>query len=343
MKIFGLPIVRYDECLASWLVRSASVIGEEDVLRFSQSLEDPDFDLNNEMVIDFLSRVGVDPESARRCFGAQTNWLFPWENRAAYCLLCMQEDVASGRSPYWRKSWCYLHCPICVKHRTLLVLADPNSIGLQKSWIVFVEECNDKYDRKTRNEVQWRQPGAPTKAVILALRVQGFLTAVHKAGFIKIRGMDRPVRGADILAVARLLLENFLFPRLRPPCGDGVARAMQSGFPRISGIRSIEHAKLLGCSDCNVYSRMTALILVGCVFKLFPASRFIDVRMSLGLHSDVYSGEAYDIARYGMRLSSRREIGYAMEILNALPEDLKIYLEDFINGLARSRPELLFG
>ncbi|WAG76570.1 TniQ family protein [Metapseudomonas furukawaii] len=342
MKISGLPIVGYDECLMSWLVRSASVIGEENVLRFSESLEDPDFDLENRIVIDFLSRVGVRAESAKRCFGAQTNWLFPWENRAAYCLLCLQEDVASGRSPYWRKSWCYLHCPICVKHSALLVVADPNSIGLQKAWIVFVEECNGKYYRKTKCDLQWRQPDAPTKAVMLALRVQGFLTAAHKNSLIKLRGMDRPVRGADILAVAQLMFENFLFPRLRPPFGDGIARAMQSGSPRISGVRSIEHAKWLGCSDCNVYSRMTALILVGCVFKLFPMSRFIDVRMSLGLQSDVYSGDAFDIGRNGMKLSSRAEIGLAMGMLNGLPEGLKEYLENFINGLKRSRPGLLF-
>jgi hypothetical protein len=82
---------------------------------------------------------------------------------------------------------------------------------------------------------------------------------------------------------------------------------------------------------------MTALILVGCVFKLFPAARFNDVRNSLGLTADVCSGEAYDIGRNGMRLSSAKEHIVTMELLNGLPGSLKVCLEEFIAGLKSSR------
>lgn len=337
MKISGLPTIKYDECLMSWLVRSASSIGEDSVLEYANSLEDPDFDLTNKNVLGFLSELGMGEEIARGCFGARTTWLLPWENRAAYCLLCLQEDISVGGSPYWRKTWCYLHCPICVKHRRLLVVADPISIGLQKSWVVFIEECNGRYNRSTKCRVSWKQPSAPDGVTMLALRVQGFLTRAHISNFVRLPGIDVAVSGEAVLAVTRLLLESFLFPRLRRSLGDGVARAMQTGFPRTNGIASIEQARQLGCSDGHVYSRMTALILVGCVFKLFPAARFNDVRNSLGLTADVCSGEAYDIGRNGMRLSSATEYIMIIEFLNGLPDGLKVCLGEFIEGLKNSR------
>ncbi|MCY1312404.1 hypothetical protein D9M70_628280 [compost metagenome] len=88
---------------------------------------------------------------------------------------------------------------------------------------------------------------------------------------------------------------------------------------------------------------MTALILVGCVFKLFPAARFISVRNSLGLTADVCSGEAYDIGRHGMRLSSPKEHKLTMEFLNGLPVGLKVCLGEFIDGLKNSRQGALLG
>ncbi|MDH1728146.1 TniQ family protein [Pseudomonas chengduensis] len=343
MKIFGLPIIKYDECLTSWLVRSANSIDECGELQYVHSLADPDFDLANDKVLGFLSRLGMGGEAARSCFGARTTWLLPWEKRTAYCLLCLQEDVSAGGSPYWRKAWCYLHCPICVKHGRLLDVADPLSIGPQKSWGVFIDECNRQYNENISFEIFWKRRGRVDVAVMLALIVQDFLVRAHKANYVRLRGLDVAVSGVDILAVARLLFESFLFPRLRPPCGDGIAREMQIGLPRTGGITSVEEARKIGCSDCNTYSRMTALVLIGCVFKLFPLARFNGVRRLFSLTINVYSGEAYDIGRHGMRLSSWKEHELTIEFLNGLPEGLKGRLGEFIYGLKNIVSDAILG
>ncbi|WP_146218562.1 hypothetical protein [Pseudomonas sp. RW409] len=343
MKLFGFPVIKYDECLMSWLVRSFSGIGESSILQYISSLADPDFDLENEKVLDFLSGLGVGGRVARDCFGARTAWLLPWEERTAYCFRCLQEDISSGSSPYWRKSWCYLHNPICVKHRELLEIADPISNELQKSWTVFIQKCSEKYGLVPDFEISWAHPNRFGKKLMLALRVQDFLTRAHKADYIRLRGHDVVVSGAAVLAVARLLFESFLFPRLRPPCGDGIATGGRAGFPRTAGIISIEQARQRGCSDSNVHSRMTALILIGCVFKLFPLERFKDVRDALELTADVYSGEAYDIGRHGMRLSSSNEYKLTIEFLDGLPAGLKGCLGEFISGLNNSAPDVILG
>lgn len=333
MKISGLPAVKYDECLTSWLVRISETTDQRSILRYATSMVDPDFDVADEELLGHLSELGVNERVARDCFGAQTAWLLPKENRAAYCFLCFQDDVAAGGAPYWRKSWCYLHCPMCIKHRELLVIADPFSITLQKSWIIFMDECNGVYDRNTRCNLPWKQPAAPLKARMLALKVQQFLASAHKANFVRIPGMDLVVNSEEVLAVTRLLLESLLFPRLRPNGGDGLARVVQSGLPRESGGISIEQARQEGCRDCHVYSRMVALILIGCVFKLFPLAHIRDIRWHIALSVLVSCGSAYNIGFYGMRLSSWAEHKLTLSFLEGLSEDMKKCLADFTSGV----------
>ncbi|WP_440466131.1 hypothetical protein ACKI1H_20570 [Pseudomonas sp. YH-1] len=342
MKIFSLPAVKYDECLMSWLARYCSAIGQSGVLQHISSLADPDFDLANVEILDILSSLGVGEKVARDCFSARTTWLLPWAERTAYCYPCLQEDVSSGESPYWRKSWCYLHSPICVKHRLFLSVADPLRINLHKSWGVFIQECNEKYNSIPNGKISRVRRISLDRDIMLALRVQDFLTRAHKADYIRLRGCV--VSGADVLAVTRLLFESFLFPRLRPPCGDGIAREQQAGFQRIAGVTSIEQARKLGLSDSHVYSRVTALILIGCVFKLFPLTRFNDVRRPLlQLPAFVDSGEAYAIGRHGMRFSSSKEHKLTIKFLNGLPKELKGCLGEFINGLKDIHPDAILG
>lgn len=333
MKIPGLPIIKYDECLTSWLVRISEITDQESILQYTASLRHPDFDVADKKLLGYLSKLGVNEEIARNCFGARTTWLLPMENCSAYCFLCFQDDVSAGGAPYWRKSWCYLHCPMCIKHRKLLMVADPLSISLQKSWIVFMEECNGKYNISTRCELPWKQSNAPMKVRMLALKVQQFLIVAHKSNFVRLPGVGIVVSSAEVLAVARLLLESFLFPRLRPNRGDGVARTVQMSFPRKGGGMSIEQARQEGCRDCHVYSRVTALILVGCVFNLFPLARFRDAQKHLALTAVVCSGLAYDIGLHGMRFSSWKEHRLTINFLEELSEGLKYCLADFISGL----------
>lgn len=334
MKIRELPAIRYDESLSSWIARVSQFSGDQSVSDLAAQAEDPDFDLKSPAVVEALSRLSVGLRQAERVFGAETSWTLPWRQRAAYCTSCLMEDVAAGGAPYWRRRWCYLHYMVCEFHKCLLVAADSFSLDLHKSWTVFIDECNGKYYRKTKCHVPWRQPETSSQIVALALRVQEFLLRAHKSELVRLPGCGLIVKSAYILALVRFLLENFLLPRLLPPYGEGAARGGQSGLERIRGVTSLEEAKLLGCSDCHVYSRMTALILVGCVLKLFPVQRYKKSRDRLPLPFVVYSGNGYDIGYSGIHFGSANDYRTAMRLIDGLPGSLREHLEDFINGMS---------
>lgn len=334
MKIRELPAIRYDESLSSWIARVSQFTGDQSVLDLVVLTEDPDFDLKNSAVVEVLSRLSVGLREAESLFGAETSWTLPWRQRAAYCTSCLMEDVAAGGAPYWRRRWCYLHYTVCEFHKCLLVAADPFSLDLHKSWTVFIDECNGKYYRKTKCHVPWRQPETSSQIVALALRVQEFLLRAHKNDLVRLPGCGVIVESSCILALVRFLLENFLLPRQRSPYGEGAARGSQSGLERIRGVTSLEEAKLQGCSDCHVYSRMTALILVGCALKLFPIQRYKKFRDRLPLPFVVYSGNGCDIGNYGIHFGSVNDYRAAMQLLDSFPRALHEYLEEFIDGLS---------
>lgn len=335
MKIRDLPATRYDESLSSWIARVAQFSGDQSFSDLAGLTEDPDFDLKSPAVVEVLSRLSVGLRQAESVFGAETSWTLPWRQRAAYCTSCLMEDVAAGGAPYWRRRWCYLHYAVCDFHKCLLVAADPFSLDLNKSWTVFVDECNGMYYRKTRCHVQWREPETSSQVVALALRAQEFLLRAHKNDFVSFPGCGMIVRSSYILSLVRFLLESFLLPRQQPPYRDGAARGSQSGLERIRGITSLDEAKLLGCSDCHVYSRMTALILVGCVLKLFPIQRYRKFRDRLPLPFVVYSGDGFDIGYSGINFGSANDYRAAMQLIDSFPGSLREHLDDFIKGLIR--------
>lgn len=310
----GVSNIGYDECLSSWISRNSKHFDVEAIDAYLTSGSDLDFDLAAPPALRLFTMSGLNPDRLGTFFRASTDWLLPWESRMAYCCDCLLEDVKAGRAPAWRKDWCYLHCPICVRHKQMLSIGAPTSICLNKSWVAFFAECRGEWRGETRCLLPWRQSRAEKKAILLALRVQGLLTLAHKKRFIALPGGGGSVSSNDFLRFSKFLLDEFLLPRRRGLSSDGVARITQSGLPRLDRGMTLQEAINAGAADCNAFCRVVALVLVGCVFRLFPPARFMNSRESLQLCITVRDGSPERIARYGIR-TSRQHAAWIVELL----------------------------
>lgn len=337
MKIAGFPKAKYDECLSSWVWRCSQSRYPTgmDFQSFLREVDDPDFSFSELQA--GLDRLGISQGEAQCFFDARSPWVFPWEQRSVFCPQCLGDDIAAGGLPYWRKSWSYLHCPICIEHNRLLVLFERYYPYFDKAWIAFSDDCIAPLNSSTRCRVPWKQPPSSLGVISLALKIQKLLTTAHHKATIYFSACGTMCSSSEILRVSRFLFEYFLFPRLRVPTGDGVARGMQYGVARVDERMTREQAKLYGCNDCDVFSRVTALILIGCVLRLVPVELFKRVRRSLRLFIHLESGAAYDIGRCGLTFLTRNEHRAAVDFFESLSDSMRGLLSDFLNGLKEYR------
>lgn len=326
--------IKNDECLSSWVSRNCYVFESGELDGYLKSGVDLDFDFSSPSTLRLLAKKNDRVCRLLPYFRASSTWLLPWENRLAYCLECMKEDVAAGGAPYWRKSWCYLHCPICVKHKQMLLLGNPLSVCLFKSWRTFFEECRGDISNDTKCLSPWRQSTASEKAVRLALRVQCLLMSAHRSSTILLPGDRVPVNSNDFLCFSRFLFEEFLLPRSRGLCADGVARLSQCGMPRQAREATWQDAINAGCSDCHAFCRIVALVLIGCVLKLFPISRFLSSRDGLELSAYVRCGTPGRIAECGIGTPKMHAMCIVELLLEGSSSEFKERLSDFVIGLS---------
>ena len=141
MKVYGFPRAQHDECFSSWYFRCLQVSNEDaQLLDIPKYAIEPDFWLTGQESLRY-TYGSVNARTLMIFFREQSSWVLPWEQRRAYCHHCFCDDIKAGLIPYWRKRWCYLHCPICAKHTCQLEEFSDFSIGIDKSWAAFAGYC----------------------------------------------------------------------------------------------------------------------------------------------------------------------------------------------------------
>jgi hypothetical protein len=302
MKIQRLPRARHDETFSSWLYRMHIKRKSFNVFEYCNSSSDPDVNLSGAIFFPLCGSGKRQRDLIQCFFRLPLLWLLPWESRVAYCSSCLREDITRGGIPYWRRSWCMLHMPICAVHCQLLSLYITERPGPDKAWLAFSVDCRRTQTTEYRNrQFPSRYFGTPRRLILLALRVQRFLNTAMNTGAIWLSSVQQRISTDWLLIFVNFLFGNFLFPRTRNFGPPGLARGHQFGLPR-EYFPNITEARLAALHENDPYARVIALILVGRVLGLIDSADIKKVVNEMYTPATLFECAPEDIARYGLVL-----------------------------------------
>ncbi|USR42015.1 TniQ family protein [Ectopseudomonas hydrolytica] len=313
MLFFGLPAAGVDETLSSWLFRCSVSRHVQNFKRIGLSekptswwegLEiksiDPDVDYL-EASKRFARNMNVSFHgNFEQFFSFKRSDVVDWRYRRFFCPDCLRADVANGRLPMWRKSWCYAHSSICMMHgKHLESLNDASRYS--KAWEAFANICNS-VPRGDAN-VGWSGGGFWSATVS---RVE--------SSMINCVGGERTIQQE---------LFNKLFGIfLQAPYRNGRGGAARINFYIEKGVRfaaptSLEHSVSIGPSTADPSSRIGSFVLAAILLDALPLSRyslitkiFEDGRSGVVLPRDIHLAAAFpSVDRVGYQ-ALRRILGY---------------------------------
>lgn len=286
MKIHNLVHPIYDETFPSWMTRCALnpkilAISERAIVFWGacdlrNQFSDPlrlgmEFDFHQSQGIIIANDLGVDTKSLLSFFGASSDFLLAPEIRTAYCHLCIHSDVVSKRFPSWRKSWCYFTNPYCAEHKCLLSHID-SCPAVEKQWQAFVRgNLGDYVPGRPRRRLN-RLPANFSRSW-LTLRVQTWIQRLHRHNLCALPGTNILVDARELIQAVNLVLRMLLVPRTdRTPPGEGRIYFNSQPSRIVHKILNLDQRLECGAPNSVPYECMSALLLLGLIFKVFTKS-----------------------------------------------------------------------
>lgn len=267
----GLPKPAADETLASWLFRCAvnrrSRVGQRLQLELrpktwwvGAELKTADADTDFETAHKKLREAGYDINSAilERFFAPQGDRFVDWSFRRFFCADCLRQDVANGRLPIWRKSWCYEYASICISHSMRLDSLDDSS-RYSKAWDAFVQHCNSNANRSPKNSILFARQLASTLGRVARV-IEMYPEGNH-----------------SILAeLFRKLICIFLQAPYRGTHGGAARVHFQVGRgAQFAAPNSLLESFTMGPATADSSSRIGGMVLAASLLGIIPESRFL--------------------------------------------------------------------
>lgn len=276
MKIKGFPRVVPDETFTSWLFRCSLNKGcgamSQKMGETYCSLDtemDYDFDFSNNDFFELCHHLQIAPSLISVYFKPATALLLNTRFRLSYCPLCLREDISSYGLPVWRKTWCYVSAPFCMRHQVLLVhLSD--FLPFVKSWDAFANrkpilDPQHVYYPRAR---LWGGVPIALLGVDVGIKVQAWLSALRIPARYSRATNALPI--GPLVVATEFLLQHFLHSTA-PGNSGGLAR-MWFSYRRgrmLHRDRSWRACLKNGAGEATPYQRMMALLLLGYVFDVF--------------------------------------------------------------------------
>lgn len=246
--------------------------------------EDPDFDFDSAYITSVLNDLSIDKAWASKFFRSKSNSLLPWGERKYFCPQCLQNDVARGYLPYWRKEWCCMLVATCSYHRVRLV-AFHRLPDIGKAWHAFV------YLTRSRGS-EILPPLSSRWFDKIPDRFRCLLAEKSRRWFFK----DFSGEADDFIVEEgkrkcfKIFFYLFLQHRTRRTAlglaGDIFAQRGSIDWNH----RGYPFAFEFGAVESNSHQRMAALIWCGLLFSIYSD---VEVCFLRKLHKDCY--EAFDL------------------------------------------------
>lgn len=335
MKLKNYPVCAPDECFSSWAYRASmnrNLPGRLYVDRIVQCFGDED---DYDFSVSGLSRVAFkysfEVNRLIWYFRPHCLWLLPYEKRQVYCFECLKSDISNGSLPWWRKSWCYLYCPICPLHRTVLRRMAQLDTDLGKAWWAFSKTAEwDRFDDNSRN-IEWPlvYKSLGSDVIGLALKTQNIIALAHNNKTIAIRG-GAQLDSVDILSLCALVFNHVVYPR-RPGVYYGIGRFREYRLP-LSRFPDHRSAVKAGCEDCDVFPRIIALLLIGLILGAYPSECI--GKLDIGLPIYLRDGNLGSIGRCFAHSVSSDFRTLARHQLYDGSEAFLLHIQAFLDGIS---------
>jgi hypothetical protein len=139
-ELAAFPVPEPQESLSSWVERIGMFYGTEyepwlaSLLSRAGRFPSParhDVDCDREFRAHLLRATNLQEHDVPMVLDASSANVLHLSARSAFCPLCWDDDVASGRQPFVRRSWAFWHRIICRQHKTFL--SARRRVGLRES------------------------------------------------------------------------------------------------------------------------------------------------------------------------------------------------------------------
>jgi len=346
LKVKGLPSIISDETLASWIFRCAysthcptvTTIDLEGLnLKHKEdgTLQGFDFDFLSAPAQKILTDFQSSEVFLRRVFTASRPLLEP-DYRFAYCPECLSEDVAAYGLPAWRRSWCYIHAPICFHHKKLLLIF-PDSDSVEKSHFAFISEmnCESSSDAGFYERSERLQLSKSTMRDRLALKTQYWLDRAFMISTIKGAKNKDGLLASEILFVCGLLMQYLLRPKSFRHT-PGPARYFFSDTKNLKwpGDPDFAFLQKTGVLRSTPYQRMTALLFIGYIFGLYREKELSWLRCFSRSEGFFWFDSVHDVGAIVCPFQTKHHVSLFVRSFRTseLSKEMNAILDPFMRG-----------
>jgi len=336
----------HDETFCSWVTRCAlnhrvEIITESDLIDWDsctsrKQLFCPDnlgmeFDFSDSQGGRIASLMRLNIVSTHNIFRPASDLLLAINYRTAFCHRCIESDVTLKRYPSWRKSWCYVTHPYCSEHRCLLSHIR-DCAAIHKQWWAFTKgDLGDYLPGRNCH----RSHGLPSNRsrAWLTLRVQSWIESLQRSSRTVLPSTSNHVKTEDLIRVIEQVIRLLLAPRTDRD-NPGLARTFFTIKPAVIVHKFLDlQARLeYGAPNSLPYERMSALLLLGLIFKLFTRAEISLLKRLVSAADFELPGSMYELGALTAIPVAHHEYD-ELRIRFSCPYEITAYLGGFLHGL----------
>lgn len=299
---------------------------------------DLDFGMESSEISDLFSVLGAESKTGLvERFKPEQDWTVPYAARKAYCRLCIAEGLCHG-SPYWKKSWAYVLCPICTKH--IQPLSQIDSPAGDRAWTAY-RDVRTKFWKSVLSapSIHGQRSGLLFELISKhGLRVQGLLNDAHLCDEVDIPCRNRKVMSSDVLLIAKFLMKMFLFvciPDERP----GIANHLFRNYRRHEYTYYKSHTWAnkfeIGVLNAAPFERAISLVLIGIVLgMLSPDEWMLLYAVAYNMKYD-FPHKIEELAFLSCMVDSRESYEHCRAQLYGLSADGADLIKDYLNAFEK--------
>lgn len=299
---------------------------------------DLDFGMESCEVLDLFSVLGAESRAGlMERFKPDQDWTIPYAARTAFCRHCITESLTQG-SPYWKKSWAYVLCPICSKH--LQPLSQIESPVGDRAWAAY----RDVRKKFWKNVLSAPSIHTGRSGLLLELiskygyRVQNFLNDAHLFKEVVVPRRNRKANSSDILLISKFLMKMFLFVCI-PDDRPGIANHLFRNYRRHEYTYYKWHTWAnkfeIGVLNAAPFERAISLVLIGIVLgMLSPDEWMLLYAVAYNMKYD-FPHKIEELAFLSCMVDSRESYEHCRAQLYGLSADGADLIKDYLNAFEK--------